>query len=136
MPCVQQRTFLRAVLSARRHRCCHGQRSRVAISGARPCTRDNGWAARRRRHRRICCGSEQIYVVTNRSELIAALNNGVASSRRRRHPSNEPKIIYVKGTIDANVDDDNQPLDLRGLLPQRLHARGVPRDVRSGRVGA
>src|SRR5687768_99072 len=53
---------------------------------------------------------EQVYVVTNRSELIAALNNGVGSSTSPAAPSNEPKIIYVQGTIDANVDDANQPL--------------------------
>ncbi len=52
----------------------------------------------------------QIYTVTNRAELIAALNNGVFSSTSPSKPSNEPKIIYVKGTIDMNVDDDNQPL--------------------------
>jgi pectate lyase len=53
---------------------------------------------------------EQIYIVTNRRELIAALNNGVPSSTSPSNPSNEPKIIYVKGTIDANVDDANSPL--------------------------
>jgi pectate lyase len=52
----------------------------------------------------------QVYTVTNRSELIAALNNGVVSSASPSNPSNEPKIIYVKGTIDANVDDANNPL--------------------------
>ena len=53
---------------------------------------------------------EQVYVVTNRAELIAALNNGVSSAVSPANPSNEPKIIYVKGTIDANVDDNNNPL--------------------------
>lgn len=53
---------------------------------------------------------EQVYVVTNRGELIAASNNGVVSSTSPATPSNEPKIIYVKGTIDANVDDANNPL--------------------------
>jgi pectate lyase len=53
---------------------------------------------------------EQVYTVTNRSELIAALNNGVVSSTSPSNPSNEPKIIYVQGTIDANVDDANNPL--------------------------
>ncbi len=53
---------------------------------------------------------EQVYTVTNRRELIAALNNGVPSSSSPFNPSNEPKIIYVKGTIDANVDDQNNPL--------------------------
>jgi pectate lyase len=52
----------------------------------------------------------QVYVVTNRAELIAALNNGVLSSTSPSNPSNEAKIIYVDGTIDMNVDDNNQPL--------------------------
>lgn len=52
----------------------------------------------------------QVYTVTNRAELIAALNNGVFSSTSPSNPSNEPKIIYVGGTIDMNVDDNNQPL--------------------------
>jgi len=52
----------------------------------------------------------QIYTVTNRRELIAALNNGVASSTSPSAPSNEPKIIYVSGSIDGNVDDANNPL--------------------------
>ncbi|HEU4601278.1 MAG TPA: hypothetical protein VFS24_04895 [Steroidobacteraceae bacterium] len=52
----------------------------------------------------------QVYTVTNRAELIAALNDGVTSSASPSNPSNEPKIIYVRGTIDANVDDENNPL--------------------------
>ncbi len=44
----------------------------------------------------------QVYVVTNRAELIAALNNGVFSSTSPSNPSNEPKIIYVNGTIDMS----------------------------------
>src|SRR5262245_1581520 len=72
---------------------------------------ENGWAAS---GAGVTGGAaalpEQVYVVSNRSELIAALNNGVVSSTSPATPSNEPKIIYVKGTIDANVDDANQPL--------------------------
>lgn len=52
----------------------------------------------------------QVYVVTNRAELIAALNNGVPASTSPSNPSDTPKIIYVDGTIDMNVDDNNQPL--------------------------
>ncbi len=52
----------------------------------------------------------QVYVVTNRAELIAALNNGVFSSVSPATPSNEPKIIYVDGVIDMNVDDFDEPL--------------------------
>jgi pectate lyase len=72
---------------------------------------NNGWAAS---GAGVTGGSaataQQVYVVTNRAELIAALNNGVPSSTSPSNPSNEPKIIYVRGTIDANVDDANQPL--------------------------
>lgn len=52
--------------------------------------------------------ANQVYVVHNRKELVAALNNGVYPPSNT--PSNVPKIIYVDGTIDANVDDNNQPL--------------------------
>jgi pectate lyase len=51
---------------------------------------------------------EQIYVATTRLELIAALNDGVQPTTTT--PSAAPKIIYVDGTIDFNVDDENQPL--------------------------
>jgi pectate lyase len=42
---------------------------------------------------------EHVFTVTTRSELAAALAVGPV-----------PKIIYVSGTIDANVDGNNQPL--------------------------
>jgi pectate lyase len=42
---------------------------------------------------------DHVYTATNRQELVGALGGGPA-----------PKIIYVQGTIDANVDDTNQPL--------------------------
>jgi pectate lyase len=53
---------------------------------------------------------DQVYTVTTRAEFIAALNNGVPSMTSPSNPSNVPKIIRVQGTIDFNVDDDNQPL--------------------------
>lgn len=72
---------------------------------------ENGWAAF---GSGVTGGStaapEQVYTVTTRAELIAALNNGVSSPTSPSTPSNEPKIIYVRGTIDANVDDNDQPL--------------------------
>jgi len=52
--------------------------------------------------------TNQIYTVHNRRELVAALNNGVYPPPSS-NPSNVPKIIYVDGSIDANVDDNNQP---------------------------
>jgi pectate lyase len=85
----------------------HGQRD----LGRETLQSDNGWAAS---GSGVTGGSAavdaQIYTVTNRAELIAALNNGVFSSTSPSNPSNEPKIVYVQGTIDANVDDANQPL--------------------------
>lgn len=50
----------------------------------------------------------QVYVVTNRRELVAALNNAVYPPSNT--PSDVPKIIYVDGTIDANVGEAGQPL--------------------------
>jgi pectate lyase len=42
-------------------------------------------------------------VVNNRAELVAAL----------RYPDPTPKLVYVRGVIDANVDDSNKPLSCR-----------------------
>jgi pectate lyase len=53
--------------------------------------------------------ASQVYTATNRHELIAALNDGVYSPSPS-NPSNAPKIIYVDGTIDVNVDEAGQPL--------------------------
>jgi pectate lyase len=50
-----------------------------------------------------------VFVVTSRRELIAALNDGVYPPSSST-PSSTLKVIYVDGSIDANVDDDNQPL--------------------------
>jgi pectate lyase len=51
---------------------------------------------------------DHVYTVHNRKELVAALNDGAYPPPST--PSNTAKIIYVDGTIDANVDDNNQPL--------------------------
>ena len=71
---------------------------------------ENGWAAY---GSGVTGGSaaepSQIYTVSTRSELIAALNNGIYPPPSST-PSNVPKIIYVQGTLDANVDDNDQPL--------------------------
>ena len=51
---------------------------------------------------------DHVYTVHNRLELIAALNDGVYPPPSS--PSNTPKIIYIDGTIEANVDDNNEKL--------------------------
>jgi pectate lyase len=44
--------------------------------------------------------ANHVYVVHDRNELVAAL----------AYPSTTPKIVYIDGAIDGNVDADNQPL--------------------------
>lgn len=41
-----------------------------------------------------------VYYVTKRSELVKAVSG------------NTPKIVYVSGTIDMNVDDNDRPVDM------------------------
>ena len=53
--------------------------------------------------------AEPVYTVRTRRDLIAALNNG-AYPPPSSTPSDQPKIIYVDGPIDANVDDAGVPL--------------------------
>jgi pectate lyase len=43
---------------------------------------------------------ERWHIVTNRAELVAAL----------AYPDATPKRVYIKGTLDANVDDTGAPL--------------------------
>jgi|AKYZ01.1.fsa_nt_gi Pectate lyase len=47
---------------------------------------------------------EHIFTVTNKKELVEALNGGPTG----RHDT--PKIIYIQGTIDINVDANNNPV--------------------------
>ncbi|ARP42958.1 Pectate lyase [Geobacillus thermodenitrificans] len=49
---------------------------------------------------------QNVFVVTNRTELIQALGG----NNHTNQYNSVPKIIYVKGTIDLNVDDNNQPV--------------------------
>jgi pectate lyase/pectin methylesterase-like acyl-CoA thioesterase len=50
--------------------------------------------------------SSQTYVVTKRSELIAALGGANSAA------NSTPKIIYIKGTIDMNVDGQDNPVGM------------------------
>ncbi|NYI03196.1 pectate lyase family protein [Allostreptomyces psammosilenae] len=49
---------------------------------------------------------EQVFVVDDRAELVAALGGDNASNGA----NDTPKIIYLRGTIDANTDDAGNPL--------------------------
>ena len=60
------------------------------------------------------CGAAptRIFDVYNRAQLVDALTRQVGNALPEvpGRPSDTPKIVYVHGTIDLNVDDDNQPL--------------------------
>lgn len=47
-----------------------------------------------------------VFTVTNRQELVQALGGDNAKNGSNK----TPKIIYVKGTIDLSVDDNNRPM--------------------------
>lgn len=47
--------------------------------------------------------SSNVYTVSNRNQLVSALG---------KETNTTPKIIYIKGTIDMNVDDNLKPLGL------------------------
>lgn len=49
---------------------------------------------------------EQVFVVRNRAELVAALGGDNATNGSNA----VPKIIFIKGKFNANVDDTNQAL--------------------------
>lgn len=49
----------------------------------------------------VAADASHVFTVTNKAELLKALGNG---------KDNTPKIIYVKGTIDFNVDSNNAPV--------------------------
>lgn len=50
--------------------------------------------------------SAHVFVVRNRSELVAALGGDNTTNATNA----TPKIIFISGGIEANVDDNNQPL--------------------------
>jgi pectate lyase len=79
---------------------------------------------------------EQTYVVHNRAELLAALNDGATPAEAPpvmrgdprppppAPPSDAPKIIFVEGTLDVNVDDANQPLSCEDYYRGAYSPRG------------
>lgn len=52
--------------------------------------------------------SSHIFTVSNRSELIQALGGNNSTN----DANSTPKIIYIKGTIDMNVDENNNPVGM------------------------
>uniref|UniRef100_UPI00098B036B pectate lyase family protein n=2 Tax=Bacillus sonorensis TaxID=119858 RepID=UPI00098B036B len=50
--------------------------------------------------------SDHVYTAENRKQLVEALGG----NNSKNGTNDTPKIIYVKGTIDLSVDDQNKPL--------------------------
>ncbi|WP_134685834.1 pectate lyase family protein [Brevibacillus migulae] len=50
--------------------------------------------------------ADQVFTVTNRQELVKALGG----DNKTNGANDTPKIIYVRGTINLSVDDQNRPL--------------------------
>lgn len=48
----------------------------------------------------------QVFVVSNRAELVEALGGDNTTNAT----NDTPKVIYISGGIDANVDDNDEPL--------------------------
>jgi len=78
--------------------------------GREPLAVNDGWAAQGTGTTGgAAAKADQVYTVKNRKELIAALNDGKYPAPSVT-PSNAAKIVFVDGTIDANVDDNNKSL--------------------------
>ena len=103
---------------------------RHATSGAKTLgVRTTAGPHRCRHDRRLAAAAEPgLHRHQSRASSIAALNNGVSSPTSPSNPSNAPKIIYVDGVIDGNVDDANQPLACTDYYRRRLYARGFLAD--------
>ena len=58
------------------------------------------------------CGAtpSRVFTVNNRTELVNALTKGQFKGGKEHKLDHHSKIIYVKGTIDLNVDDANVAL--------------------------
>src|SRR4051794_10016944 len=103
-------TFAHANGSAPTALCKHGIKDSVPSSlGA------DGWAAADALVTGGCGATpSRIHHVNNRAQLVAALSKGgdTAPNTVRGEPrlDEQPKIIYVHGTIDLNVDDQLVPL--------------------------
>jgi pectate lyase len=82
--------------------------SRLAqLLGKQPLAANDGWAADGTGTTGgSAAAADHVFVVHNRTELVTALGGNNATNASNA----TPKIIYVGGTIDGNVDDANQPL--------------------------
>ena len=58
------------------------------------------------------CGAtpSRVFTVHTRTELVNALTKGQFKGKNEHKVDHHSKIIYVRGTIDLNVDDANVPL--------------------------
>ncbi|MBD0382791.1 pectinesterase family protein [Paenibacillus sedimenti] len=64
---------------------------------------------------------DHIDIVTNRNELIQALGGNNATNKTNA----SPKVVFIKGKVDMNVDDQNQPLGYEDYR-QGVDTKGTP----------
>jgi pectate lyase len=85
-----------------------GEPSKLALKIARQVLpRNDGWAASGAGTTGGAAADDsQIFIARNRSELVAALGGDNDANRSNA----TPKIVFVQGALEANVDDANQPL--------------------------
>ncbi len=79
----------------------------------------DGWAS----HAQDVTGGEgaadeQIYIVTNRAQLLSALYDGKSAPNSNSQPSDEKKIIYVKGSVDLTENADGTPMTPNDFMAQ------------------
>lgn len=78
-----------------------GQNFHADYIGRQPLPANDGWgSAEGGTSGGSAASSDRVYRVTDRNQLASALEA----------PGDAPRIIYVSGTVNANVDDQNRPL--------------------------
>ncbi|GAA5187876.1 pectate lyase [Rugosimonospora acidiphila] len=84
------------------------QPSRLAqLIGRQSLPANDGWAASGTgTSGGAAATADEVFVVHNRGELVNALGGNNATNAT----NTTPKIIYVSGSVNANVDDANQPV--------------------------
>ena len=111
-------SFASADGSAQAARCKDGRNDSVPSSlGA------DGWAAVDGPVTGGCGATpSRVHRVHNRAQLVDALIKGGRSApadvRGKPRLDEQAKIVYVHGTIDLNVDDDNRPLEEEDYMRQ------------------
>ena len=111
---------------------CGGDDDDTAVPAPAPVTRPagalsslgaDGWASVAPAGGRFeVTGGDQpgavVHIVENRAQFVRALYGRDVTDTLAQGPDDTPKLIYVKGRIDLNVDADNQPMTHEAYMRQ------------------